>query len=140
MKILVAVDGSEYTKRMMAYWAAHDEWLGAAHEFTVLTVVPAVPSRAATVLDREVLDSYYTDEGEKVFKPLRIFLEQQRITATFLRKTGHAPEVIAKTASEGGFDLLMMGSHGHTELGNLVMGSVATRVLASCKTPVLLVR
>ena len=28
MKILVAADGSSYTKRMLAYLAAHDEWLG----------------------------------------------------------------------------------------------------------------
>ena len=28
MKILVAVDGSKYTKRMLAYLAAHDEWFG----------------------------------------------------------------------------------------------------------------
>jgi nucleotide-binding universal stress UspA family protein len=34
----------------------------------------------------------------------------------------------------------MMGSHGHGTLGSLVMGSVATKVLAGCKTPVLLVR
>jgi nucleotide-binding universal stress UspA family protein len=33
-----------------------------------------------------------------------------------------------------------MGSHGHGTLGNLVMGSVATQVLAGCKVPVLLVR
>jgi hypothetical protein len=33
-----------------------------------------------------------------------------------------------------------MGSHGHGTLTNLVMGSVATKVLAHCKTPVLLVR
>ena len=49
-------------------------------------------------------------------------------------------DTIAATASEGSFDLLMMGSHGHGTLGNLVMGSVATRVLAHCQTPVLLVR
>jgi nucleotide-binding universal stress UspA family protein len=49
-------------------------------------------------------------------------------------------ETIAKTAAEGKFDLIMMGSHGHSNLVNLVMGSVATRVLAHCKTPVLLVR
>jgi nucleotide-binding universal stress UspA family protein len=36
--------------------------------------------------------------------------------------------------------LLVMGSHGHGTLGNLVMGSVATQVLAHCKVPVLLVR
>jgi hypothetical protein len=28
MKILIAADGSPYTKRMLAYLAAHDEWLG----------------------------------------------------------------------------------------------------------------
>lgn len=34
MKILIAVDGSDYTKRMLACIAAHDEWLGAAHRYT----------------------------------------------------------------------------------------------------------
>jgi nucleotide-binding universal stress UspA family protein len=33
-----------------------------------------------------------------------------------------------------------MGSHGHGSLGNLVMGSVATKVMAHTKVPVLLVR
>jgi hypothetical protein len=39
MKILVAVDGSKFTRRMLAYLAAHDEWLGPRHRYTVLTVV-----------------------------------------------------------------------------------------------------
>lgn len=140
MKILVAVDGSEFTRRMIAYWAAHEEWLGPQHSYTVLTVVPPIPPRAAAVLDRELLHSYYADEGEKVFHPLRTFLDKQGLTATFLSKTGHVAETIAKSATEGNFDLLMMGSHGHSELGNLVLGSVTTRVMAHCKTPVLLVR
>ncbi len=140
MKILVAVDGSEFTRRMVAYWTAHDEWLGASHAYTVLTVVPTIPPRAAAVLDRELLHAYYADEGEKVFKPLRTFLDGQGIQATFLSKTGHVADVIAKTAEEGKFDLLMMGSHGHSELAGLVMGSVATRVLAGCKVPLLIVR
>jgi nucleotide-binding universal stress UspA family protein len=33
-----------------------------------------------------------------------------------------------------------MGSHGHGAVANLVLGSVATKVIAACKTPVLLVR
>ena len=48
MKILLAVDGSDYTKRMLAYLAAHDEWLGDRHEYTVLntvTLVPGAPPR-----------------------------------------------------------------------------------------------
>ena len=34
----------------------------------------------------------------------------------------------------------MMGSHGQGSIHNLVMGSVATKLLAGCKVPVLLVR
>ena len=37
-------------------------------------------------------------------------------------------------------DVIVMGSRGHGALGSLVMGSVATKVLASCGVPVLLVR
>ena len=53
---------------------------------------------------------------------------------------GPAGELIAKAPTEGNFELVLMGSHGHGALGNLVLGSVATQVLAHCKVPVLLVR
>lgn len=140
MKILVAVDGSSYTKRMLAYLAAHDEWLGDKHQYTVLHVVPAIPPRAAAVLDKELLKSYYADEGDKVLKTLRTFFNKQKIAAEFVNKPGSAADVIAATADKGGFDLLMLGSHGHGSIGNLVMGSVATKVLARCSVPVLLIR
>ena len=141
MKILIAADGSPYTKRMLAYLAAHDEWLGGGrHQYTVLNTVAPVPGRAAAVIDRETLKSYYADSSEAVFKPIRTFFKKQGIEAAFVGKVGHAPDVIAKTADSGDFDLLVMGSHGHGALGNLVMGSVATKVLSACKTPVLLIR
>ena len=140
MKILLAVDGSDYTKRMLAYLAAHDEWLGDRHEYTVLNTVTPVPARAASVIDRDTLKSYYADTSEAVFKSIRTFFKKQGIAAEFVGKVGHAPELIAKTADAGKYDLLVMGSHGHSALGNLVMGSVATKVLSACKTPVLLIR
>ena len=140
MKILVAADGSAYTKRMLAYLAAHDEWMGSAHRYTVLTVVPAVPPRAAAVLDRDLLDAYYNEEADKVFKPIRTFLSKQGLDAKFVHKVGHAADTIASFSDKGKYDLLVMGSHGHGSLTNLVMGSVATKVLAKCGTPVLLVR
>ncbi|WP_280156486.1 universal stress protein [Piscinibacter sp. XHJ-5] len=37
-------------------------------------------------------------------------------------------------------DLIVMGTHGHTALGHVVLGSVASGVLARCKAPLLLVR
>ena len=140
MKILVAVDGSPFTKRMLAYLTAHDEFPGRGHEYTVLHTVAPVPPRAAAVLDKTTLEAYYQDESDKVFKPIRTFLSKQGIDAKFVFKTGHAAETIATFAEKGKYDLLVMGSHGHGSLTNLVMGSVATKVLARCTTPVLLVR
>ncbi len=140
MKILVAVDGSPFTKRMLAYLVAHDEWLGSAHQYTVLHAVPAVPPRAAAVLDKAVLKSYYDDEAEKVLKTVRTFFEKQKVRAEFLSKVGPAADVISAAASKGKFDLLLMGSHGHGALGNLVLGSVATKVMSQTDVPILLVR
>ena len=140
MKILIAVDGSSFTKRMLAYLTAHDEFPGRGHDYTVLHTVPPVPPRAAAVLDKATLDGYYQDEAEKVFKPIRSFLSRQGIDAKFQYKVGHAGETISSIADKGKFDLLVMGSHGHGTLTNLVMGSVATKVLAHSKVPVLLVR
>ena len=140
MKILIAADGSPYTKRMLAYLAAHDEWLGKHHQYTVLNVVPSVPGRAAAVMDRESLKEYYADTSEEVFKPIREFFKQQGLEAEYVPKVGHAAETIAKAAASGDYDLLVMGSHGHGTLGNLVLGSVTTKVLAGCHTPVLLIR
>jgi nucleotide-binding universal stress UspA family protein len=140
MKILVAADGSKFTKRMLGYLAAHDEWLGAHHRYTVFTAVTSVPSHAANMLDRELLKAYYTDEAEKVFKPIRTFMTRQKIDADFISKVGHPAEVISKQAESGRYDLVMMGSHGHGLLGGLVLGSVVTKVLAGCTVPLLLVR
>ena len=53
---------------------------------------------------------------------------------------GNPGDVIAETAMSGDFDVLVMGSHGHSSIGNLLMGSVATRVMARCKTPVMIIR
>ena len=140
MKILIAADGSPYTKHMLAYLAAHDQLFGPAHQYTVVNVVAGVPPRATAVLDRDLLKEYYADTAEAVFKPIRSFFKKQGLEASFVGKVGHAPEVIGKLAGEQKFDLVVMGSHGHGSIGNLVLGSVATKVLAACKTPVLLVR
>lgn len=140
MKILAAVDGSSYTKRMLAYLAAHDEWLGPQHEYTVIHAVGLVPPRAAAVLDKAVLKSHYEEEAEKVFKPIRTFFARHQMRATFVYKAGAPADVIVGAIEKGDFHLVVLGSHGNGTLANLVLGSVATKVLARCKTPALLIR
>ena len=140
MKILLAVDGSTYTRRALAYIAAHDEWLGKGHEYHVLHAVPAVPQRAASLVAPDVVRGVHEDDAETVLRPIRAFFAQQKIDATFRWEVGHAARIVAKEAERGRYDLVIMGSHGHGELVNVVLGSTATQVLARCKTPVLLLR
>ena len=140
MKILMAVDGSEHTKRMLAYVAAHDDLLGGGHEYTFLTVVVPIPPGATHFLDRKTVQDYYDEQAEQVFKPIRTFAQQQGWTLRTEHATGHAAETIAALAEKGKFDLIVMGSHGHGALGNVIMGSVASGMLARSRTPVLLVQ
>ena len=140
MNILLAVDGSAYTKKMLAYLATHEELLGGTHTYTVLTVQAPLPPRARAALGKEVVDNYHAEEAEKILAPVCKFLARHGIDAKRSMKVGPAGETIGKLADAGKFDLLIMGSHGHGALGNLIIGSVATKVLASCKVPVLLVR
>ncbi len=140
MKILLAVDGSPYTKKMLAYLATHAELFGTNNQFTLLNVQMPLPPRARAAVGAEVVKSYHDEEAAKVFGPVVKFLRRHAIEPETVSKVGHPGELIAKTADSGKFDLVIMGSHGHSALGNLVLGSVATQVLAQCKAPVLLVR
>lgn len=140
MKILLAVDGSPYSKKMLAYLGTHDALLSATNDYTVFHAQPALPPRARAAVGKEVVDAYYRDESEKVLAPAGKFLLRHGINAKSVVKVGPAGAAIAKMAQDGKFDLVVMGSHGHGAVVNLVMGSVATQVLAHCKVPVLLVR
>lgn len=140
MKILLAVDGSRFTKKMVAYLSVHAELFSAVNDFTVFTAQAPLPSRARAAVGRDIANAYHAEEAEKVLAPVCKFLARHGIDAKSAWKVGHAGEAIAKFADAGKYDLVVMGSHGHSALGNLVMGSVATQVLAHCQVPVLLVR
>ena len=139
MKILVAVDGSTHTEHAIDYLVRHAAQFGGA-EIELLTVHLPIPGRPARHLGREVVDSYYGDECEKALAPARRALKKAGVQFTEGFKVGNPGAVIAAHADEGKFDMVIMGSHGHGALGNLVMGSVATEVLAGCKAPVLVIR
>lgn len=140
MKILLAVDGSAFSKKMLAYLSTHETFFSPNNDYTVFTVQPALPPRARAAVGKEIVNKYYAEECEKVLAPIGKFLLRHGIDAKSGWKIGQAGACIAKMAEEDKFDLVVMGSHGHGALANLVMGSVATQVLANCKVPVLMVR
>lgn len=140
MKILLAVDGSAYTQKMLAYLTSHQEMLGTGHEYTIITVQPLLPPRARAALGKEVVDQYYDEESTKILQPVQDFLKARSVEAQSISKVGPIADTIIKEAQDGKFDLIAMGTHGHGALGRLVMGSVSSQVLAGCTIPVLLIR
>lgn len=140
MKILLAVDGSKYTKRMLAYLATHPELFNSNNEYTVFNAQVPIPPGASAAVGSDVVKSFHAQEAERVLSPVYKFLARHGIDAKSAWKVGAAGPIIAKFSEAGNFDLLVLGSHGHGALVNLFLGSVATQVLACCKTPVLLVR
>jgi len=140
MKILLAVDGSAYTQKMLAYLTSHQEMLGTGHEYTVITVQPLLPPRARAALGKEVVEQYYDEESTKILQPVLEFLKGRGVEAQSISKVGPIADTIIHAAQDGKFDLIAMGTHGHGALGRLVMGSVSSQVLAGCTIPVLLIR
>lgn len=140
MKILLPVDGSDYTHRTLAYIAAHDELLGPGHDYVAVTAVAPIPARAASYIDRATLDDYYREQAEQVFEPIRAFAAQKGWKLNTVHHVGQPSTVIASCAEQEHAALIVMGAHGHSALAGALLGSVTTGVLARCKTPVLIVR
>jgi nucleotide-binding universal stress UspA family protein len=140
MKILLAVDGSDYTRKMLDYVCTHQELFDTSHEFVLFNAQAPVPPHAKAAVGSATVDDYYHDEAQKVLEPAAAALQARGITARREWRAGHVGETIGRFAEEGGFDMLVMGSHGHGALARLVMGSVSGEVLARCRTPVLMIR
>lgn len=140
MKILLAVDGSPYTKKMLAYLVAHPDLFGPNPQFTVFNAQTALPPRAKAALGAEEVTKYHTEEADKVLKPVSKFLTQNGVAAKTGWKVGSTADVITKAIETGKFDIAVMGSHGHGGLAKLVMGSITAQVLAKSVVPVLVVR
>lgn len=140
MKVLLAVDGSEDTKKMLAYLATHEDLLGASPTFIVLNVQPAVPGHAARVVGKEAVAEYHRSEAEKVLGPVSKFLTQKKVTFTASHRSGHAADEILRTAKKSKVDLILMGSAGRRGISSLLLGSVTQSVLSGSDVPVMVMR
>ncbi|UXI66462.1 universal stress protein [Tahibacter amnicola] len=139
MKLLLAVDGSEHSKRAVKYVLSH--WRDdPAAAITVLNVDPPLMRRVANALGREDIDRYHADNAEAALRYARTSFKRAGIAIDHKAVVGDPAAVITRTATQGKYDLVVMGSHGRGVFGNLLLGSVVTKVLSGCQVPVLIVR
>ncbi|HSV35255.1 MAG TPA: universal stress protein [Ramlibacter sp.] len=140
MKILLAADGSKFTKKALAFLVTHDSLCSPDDELVVLNVQPALPPRVRTLVGASVVNDYYKDEARKVLDPIERFLKRHPVKFRALSAVGSPTAELLAIAKREKAHLIVMGTHGHGLIGRALMGSVAQRVLADADVPVLLVK
>jgi len=140
MRILMPVDGSEYSDAAVAFVASRATLLAKPTEVELLNVQHPLPPRAARVAGKELMRSWHEAEAAKILKPAVSTLERAGARATSRHVVGTVAEDLAGIVANDPADLIVMGSHGRTGLKKLLLGSVASTVAVSCTTPLLLFR
>ncbi len=163
-KILYATDLSENARYAFAYAVSLAGLYKAS--VTMVHVLPEVPA----LLDQSVIGyiseerwqeikSQQMDEAKEALigkkrghlaikEALHQFSEdvkQQQAgdgftTDDIIVQRGNPVEEIIKSAEESNCDLIVMGTHGHSTLEDVMLGSTARRVIRRSKVPVLVVR
>ncbi len=140
MRILIPVDGSSYSKAAVAFMASRETLIHTQPEVELLNIQYAVSSRVVRAAGSELVNDYQASEASKVLKPCVAALKRAGVTARTQYFVGSPGTAVGKAAAAYGADLIVMGSHGHTGFKSVLFGSVTNAVLASCTTPVLVLR
>src|SRR5437773_1553702 len=80
-----------------------------------------------------------TTAKSKYSQPLRVGPPVPTLWAVRVLHAGPPGEVICWAAEHRGCDLIVMGTHGHTALKHLLLGSVTEYVVQHARCPVLTV-
>ena len=140
MKVLLAADGSNYTKKALAFLVTHESLAGDDAHVVVVNVQPAVPPRVKSMVGAQAVHDYHQEEAQKVLRPIEKFLQRHDIPFTTRWAVGVPGQEIVKAAKKDKAHMVVMGTHGHGILGRALLGSVAQNVLTQCDVPVLLVK
>jgi nucleotide-binding universal stress UspA family protein len=140
MKILLAADGSPYTKKALAFLATHEEIAGRDGEVVVINVQPVIPPQVKKMVGAASVNDYYREEAEKVLAPIERFLKRHGIPATSKWVVGSPGPEIVKAAQREKAHMILMGTHGQGLLSRALIGSIAQKVLTEAEIPVLLVK
>lgn len=136
-KILIATDGSEYTKEAVSTGLQLAKILGA--DVTALYVIDQT-SFVSFPIDSSIVSVYslLENEGKRAVEEVRKDGEQIGIKVTPVVAEGSPTRKIVEMAAD--MDLVVMGTLGRSAISKLFMGSVAERVTRYAPCPVLVVR
>ncbi len=138
--ILVPIDGSVSSAHALAtslQWFKNQP----DYQLHVLTVQPPIASgNVKRFISADTLKLYYEEEAEKVLAPVREQLAGKGLDVRFEWRVGPIAETIIEYADEAGCGHIVMGTRGMGGFSNLLLGSIATKVLSLTHVPVTLVK
>jgi nucleotide-binding universal stress UspA family protein len=142
LKILLAVDGSESATHATQKLIESAGWFKEPLEIELVTVhlpLPQVGGFAGSVVSHDMVEKYYNEGGGKALAPARKLLDAAGIRYVSNILVGEIAQSLVGHAEKTGCKMLFMGTRGMSALSNLMVGSVATKVLHLCTVPVVLV-
>lgn len=132
--ILVADDFSPTSSAALTYGRAFARTFGAT--LHVLHVVENLFLRPTAVDPHDIKAARARSLNDRLTHDDRTVLHARAIV-----ETSDAPaETITAYARTSGIDLIVMGTHGRSAMAQILMGSVAERVVRTAPCPVLTVR
>ncbi len=132
-KILVAYDGSEFSNRALKEAADLAKRLNGSVTLLHVYWDSDVKKLEGTEI-RDQPTMQLMADAEKMLKASKVKYELRS------ERSDDPPHVILKTAEEGGFDSIAMGSRGRGGAKAWILGSVSSRVIAESRCPVIVVK
>ena len=137
-KILVPYDGSDFSVRALAWAIAHRD--SNDDEIHVAYVVPEPQAWQTHGLEAQAVDAQLRLHAKEVLTPAREQLEKAHVKFHSHDLIGDIPHKIIELAKKLPADLIVMGTHGHGNLLEIVLGSVAKKILHLAEIPVTLIK
>lgn len=134
-KILVAIDGSRNCGDALE--VAIDLAQRYKASLCLLHAFPHVSDLLGTPQYEHLLEAR-SEIGEALLESM-VTQVRERVPAETQLIEGPAAPAILRVADEDRFDLIVLGSRGHGQLGGLLMGSVSNAVAQRAHCPVLIV-
>lgn len=141
MKILIPIDGSENALRALRQVVDSRDWYREQPELHLLNVQLPVASGAVKMfISAEQLRDYYEDEGQKVLQAARAVIQPTGLPFHARVAVGDIAATLVQYGRDNGCGMIVMGTRGMGALGNMLLGSVATKVIHLTSLPVMLIK
>ncbi|MBU0768100.1 MAG: universal stress protein [Proteobacteria bacterium] len=134
-RILVAVDGSEYTDIIVDQAISMGRICN-----SVIFAISVVALYPESVAYAPQLEEEVSKNTRKLLENVKSRIEKENIKCeTIVRLDGQPHQPIVEEAKERNIDLIVMGTRGMTGLKKVLMGSVAQKVIGYAPCPVMVV-